>query len=113
MEMLVNNNYVLSSPDKNQLKDLGFRYNKQMSDSDGVFYSMKFPVLEHNDQHTVYGEIAIDMNSGNIRVNAYCVTGRSYPPFYQEYTKIYEPVMKKINRNFKRMLNKIGAKEEE
>lgn len=113
MEKLIYNNYVLDNPDRNQLKDLGFRYNKQMSDSDGDFYSMKFPVLKHNDQQTIYGEIAIDMKSGSIRVNAYCTTGRSYPPFYQEYIKTYEPVMKKINRNFKRMLNKIGAKKKE
>ena len=114
MEMLIWNKYILKNPDKKKLKEQGFRYNKRMSDSDVDFYSIKFPVLQYLKTTTVDGEIVVDTNTGTVRLNAYNHgTKYCYPPFYQEYIKIYEPVMKKINRNFKRMLNKIGAKEEE
>lgn len=111
MEMLVHNNYILKNPDRKKLKEYGFHYNKRMSDSDRDFYSLKFPVLQYSGKTTVNGEIIIDMNLGAVRLNTYNYgTDSCYAPFYQECSKVYEPIIEKINNAFNEMFNKIGIK---
>ena len=111
MEMLVHNNYIFKSPDRKKLKEKGFHYNKRMSDSEGDFYSIKFPVLQYLKTITVDGVIMVDINSGTVRLNAYNHgTKYCYPPFYQECSKVYEPIINTINDSFITMFNKIGIK---
>ena len=111
MEMLIYNKYILKNPDRKKLKELGFHYNKRMSDSDVEFYSVKFPVLQYSGKTTVDGEIIIDMNSGEVRLNTYSYgTDSCYAPFYQKCNKVYEPIIEKINNAFNEMFNKIKIK---
>ena len=113
MEMLAHKCFMLPNPDRKILKKQGFRYNKHISDSDGDFYSRHFPVLQYNNTTTVDGEIIVDMNSGDVRINAYNYgTKEYYPPFYKtECSEVYEPIMKKINNAFLDMFHTIGISE--
>ena len=115
MEMLISKEYVLPYPNKKELKRNGFRHNKLMSDSEGDFYSIRFPVLQYHKTTTVDGEIIIDMNSGSVKINAYNYgTNGCYPPFYKkDCSKVYEPIIKKINKEFNSMFRKIGIKGKE
>lgn len=110
MEMIAHEKYILMNSDRKKLKKNGFHYNKYISDSDCDFYSVKFPVLQYNNSTTVDGEIIVDMNTGEIRVNAYNYGTRNYySPFYKkECSEVYEPIIKKINNAFYNMFNKIG-----
>ena len=110
MEMIAYNNYVLPNPDKIKLKEQGFHYNRSMSDSECDFYSLKFPVLQYLKSTTVEGEIIIDMNSGEIRVNAYNYgTKGCYTPFYRtKCDSVYKTIIQKINKVFKNMFSKVG-----
>ena len=111
MEMLIRNDYILKNPDRKKLKEYGFHYNRDMSDSDGDFYSIRFPVLQYLKSTTVDGEIVVDINSGAVKLNAYSYgTKGCYPPFYQECTEVYKPIIKKINDSFIAMFKKIGIK---
>jgi len=115
MEMLINKEYVLPNPSKKELKKHGFRHNKFMSDSEGDFYSIRFPVLQYHKTTTIDGEIIIDLNSGDIKINAYNYgTNSCYSPFYQNAcSKVYEPVIKKINKEFNKMFSKLGINRKE
>ena len=110
MEMLVNNTYILNAPNKKKLKEFGFRYNKKLSGDDGNYYSLRFPTLRYHNSTTVDGEIIVDMNNGDIRLNAYSYgTNGYYPPFYQnDCSDVYKPIIKKINKAFVNMLEKVG-----
>lgn len=110
MEMLISKEYVLPNPNKNELKNYGLHYNKLMSDSECDFYSIRFPALQYHKTTTVDGEIIINMNSGNVKINAYNYgTDNYYPPFYKkDCSKVYEPIIKKINKGFNTMFRKIG-----
>lgn len=112
MEMLVHYNYIVKNPDRKELREHGFRYNKKMSDSEGEFYSFRFPVLQYAKSTTVEGEIVIDLNSGEVDVNAYSYgTKGYYPPFYQiECGEVYRPIIEKINKAFIQVFKKIGVK---
>ena len=98
MEMLIRNDYILKNPDRKKLKEYGFHYNRDMSDSDGDFYSIRFPVLQYLKSTTVEGEIVVDINSGAVKLNAYSCT------------EVYKPIIKKINDSFIAMFKKIGIK---
>ena len=113
MEMLAHKKFVLPNPDEKFLNKHGFRYNKHISDSEGDFYSIRFPVLKYNKATTVDGEIIIDMNSGNVKINVYNYGVRAYyPPFYKtECSKVYEPIIGKINEAFRNMFRSIGIYE--
>ncbi len=115
MEMLISKEYILPNPNKKELKSNGFRHNKLIGDSEGDFYSIRFPVLQYHKTTTVDGEIIIDLNSGNVKINAYSYgTNGCYPPFYQKNcSKVYEPIIKKINASFHTMFRKIGIKKTE
>ena len=82
-----------------------------MSDYECDFYSIRFPVLEYLKSTTVEGEIIVDMETGYIRINAYNYgTKNCYPPFYQECSKVYKPIIEKIHKAFDVMFSKIGIK---
>lgn len=113
MKMIAHKKYVLQNPNKRELKKHGFRHNKEMSDSEGDFYSLKFPVLQYHNVTTVEGEIVIDLNTGDIRINAYNYGQKEYySPFYcTECSEVYEPIMKKINNQFQVVFHKLGITE--
>ena len=109
MEMLIRNNYIMSKPNKKKLKENGFRYNKQMSDSDCDYYSIRFPCIQYNQNITIEGEIIVNLNSGKIKLNAYdCNKKGCYSPFYLGSNKVYEPIMSKINNVFLTIFSKFG-----
>lgn len=112
MEMLVHDNYILQNPDRKELKEHGFRYNREMSESGEEFYSLRFPVLQYHKSTTVEGEIIIDMDSGNIRVNAYNYGTKScYPPFYNTVcNEVYRVMIEKINKAFSDIFNEVGIR---
>lgn len=113
MEMLIKNNYVLNNVNKRELKKIGFRHHsKYFNDEENVYYSMRFPVLKYLKSTTIEGEIIINSCDGTVKLNAYnSGTDGFYPPFYhEECTKVYKPIMEKINVNFYEMFNKIGIK---
>lgn len=73
-------------------------------------YSIRFPALGCGKNATVTGEIIIDINSGAVKLNAYNGTKTYYPPFYKmECDKVYEPVVKEINKTFIKILDSIGV----
>lgn len=100
MEMLISKEYVLPNPNKNELKNYGLHYNKLMSDSECDFYSIRFPALQYHKTTTVDGEIIINMNSGNVKINAYNYgTDNYYPHFIKKIVvKYMSQLLKKLIR---------------
>ena len=109
MEMLIRNNYIMSKPNKKKLKENGFRYNKQMSDSDCDYYSIRFPCIQYNQNTTIEGEIIVNLDTGKIKLNTYDYNKKGcYSPFYLESNKIYDPIMSRINNVFLSMFSKFS-----
>ena len=109
MKMLAHEKYILKNPNKKKLKELGFKYSKDMSDADNDSYYIKFPILKYINTPTIEGEIIIDINSGCVRLNTYKYgTKNCYSPFYQEYSEVNKLILKDINKAFKNMFSKIG-----
>lgn len=105
MEMLINQTYTLEHVDRKHLKEQGFRYNKLISDAEGDFYSLKFPISKWQ----IDGEIVVDLCTGDIKLNVYrSGTKNFYPPFYQETCgKVYEMAIRDINDVFYKKLSRL------
>lgn len=105
MEMLINNRYKLYNIDKQRLKNLGCRYNKNLSDSEEEFYTYRFQT-----DSNITGEISISLLNGDVRINAF--NGKSsYAPFYdKDCIPAYETMIKEINDKFRYSFRKLGIK---
>lgn len=99
IEYIANNTYVMNELNKNKLYDYGFRYSKIHSEENYTVYKHTFPVYKHNNRTTLYGEILVSIESGEIVINVYDNTGTPYAPFYHiEYGK-YDELQKVMSDN--------------
>lgn len=112
MEMLIMNTYKMRNPTKEKLLNFGFTHNSSLSDSESgtEFYTLFFPVLKYNKKATVLGEIDVELNTGEVFVNAIKANTRTaYHQFYNsECQEGYSYIIEKINKAFNDMFDKLS-----
>lgn len=92
------------------LKNLGFHYNKEISDNDNKYYSIRFPVVKYNTHTSIEGEITVDVTSGAILINVYDLKGNHYAPFYNCEYGNFDDILQMINKNIEKQLRKYKIK---
>lgn len=92
------------------LKTLGFSYNKNDSDNESKFYSIRFPVVKYNTHSSIEGEITVDTTSGNISINVYDLKGNHYIPFYNHEYGNFDDILEIIYKNINKQLRKYKIK---
>lgn len=99
---------MMENPDRDKLQTYGFRYSKEYSENNVVIYRHTFPVIKYNKDITLYGEILILMESGQVRVNVYGNSGTPYPPFYCDKFGVYDELKKRMNNRILDEIHKIS-----
>ena len=82
MVSVINNIYKLSNTSEENLKNLGFHYDRGTSNRDVINYSYKFPVYKYEGKILLNCEITIEINTKIVSVNVYQQNGKTYSPFY-------------------------------
>jgi hypothetical protein len=108
MEQLIKNTYKLLNPDISKLKELGFRYDNKISNQEHPVYYYRFPVHKYKKYTVLECELLVDTSNGNIDLNLYDEKNNIYYPFYYNDYGDYSPLLKLVNKNIKKQLNKIG-----
>lgn len=112
MEMIITNIYKMENPTRENLIKNYFVYNDSLSDSESgaEFYTTTFSALRHNNKTTILGEIDVELNTGEVFVNALIAnTKTAYHPFYaSDYQKTYLCIIEKINKAFNDMFDKLS-----
>ena len=100
--------YIISTT-KDKLRNIGFHYNKEMSEEGSDIYSMRFPVARYKKLTTLEGEISIELQTGRVITNVYnCGINDIYSPYYyREYGK--NILIKSIEHKISFQLKKIGV----
>lgn len=111
MEKIIDNTYISKNHNKNKLKEIGFYYDKDLSNIDSQYYSFKFPVYKYNGKPLLDCIISIDSENGYTIVNVYKSNTKTiYPPFYQKVYGDYDSVLRMINNKIIEKLKELGIK---
>lgn len=96
------------------LRDNGFRYNKDYSDSEYEVFSKRFPLHKYKQTTTLEGEMAIEVGSGAVAVCVvYPGTHNLYPFYYNEkYGNRNSKLLVEINNKIRDQFKKLGIKTE-
>lgn len=110
MVKLPNNLYKIKSYSKEDLKSLGFYYNKEKNTDENTYayYSYRFPVLKYNDRITMDAEITIDADTGDIEFDVFDLKGNHYLPFYNCEYGNFNDILAIINKNIMKKLKELG-----
>ena len=84
-----------------------FRANRNI---DGVTYTHRFPVIEHNNRTSLEGRIAILVDTGEVSIDVCNLNGSFYAPYYNNTYGDFAPVLSKINNRINQELKKLGIK---
>lgn len=96
--------YTLDLSHKEQ-KEIGFRYDAKLDE-----YIYEFPVYLYKGKPSIVCKLGINDDTKEIFYNICDTMGRVYHSYYvRDYGK--SKVVSIIDRNLKRQLNKLGAKE--
>lgn len=110
MECIKSNTYKMKNHYVKTLKEFGFYYNREISDSENKYYSIRFPVLKYNKYTSVVGEINVNSADGKIIINVYDPKGKPYVPFYNNEYGNFNDILSIINKNIIRYLKKYKIK---
>lgn len=108
MSNALQNTYTMENPDRDKLREYGFRYSKKYSENNAVIYRYTFPVIKYNKYITLYGEFLVFMESGQMRVNVCCNDGSPYLPFYCDQFGVYDDLRVWINNKVISEIHKIS-----
>ena len=88
-----------------QQKEIGFKYDPKLDE-----YVYEFPVYLYKGKPNIVCKLGIKENNNEVWYNVCGIEGRTYSAYYvRGYGK--NAVVTIIDRNIKRQLNKLGAKE--
>lgn len=107
---ITNNSYEMKDYTIKNLKNLGFYYNKKVSDNEKKCYSIRFPVVKYNTYASIEGEFTVDIDNGCVCINVYDLKGNYYAPFYNHEYGNYNDILKIINKNIDKQLKKYKIK---
>lgn len=96
--------YTLDLSHKEQ-KELGFRYDSKLDE-----YMYEFPVYLYKGRPNIVCKLGINEDNNEVWYQVCDTEGRTYSAYYnRKYGK--SKVIPTIDRNIKKQLNKLGAKE--
>lgn len=110
MKLIKANTYKMKDFSIKTLKEIGFYYNKEISDNDNKYYSIRFPVLKYNDYTSIEGEITVCTTNGNVIINVYDLKGKPYIPFYNNEYGNFNDILFVINKCIIKYLKKYKIK---
>lgn len=88
-----------------QQKELGFRYDSKLNE-----YVYEFPVYLYKGRPNIVCKLGINEDNNEVWYQVCDTEGRTYSAYYnRKYGK--SKVIPVIDRNIKKQLNKLGAKE--
>lgn len=104
---MIQEKYRLKKPKYNKLQQLGYRKCPSCLDA----MSNRFPVYKYRKMATLFGEVIVDMNTGNISINCLQNSGEYYHPYYDLTYGAYGPYQDQIHVLIRNELSRIGAVE--
>lgn len=102
--------YKMKDYSINNLKNIGFHFNKKLSDNENKYYSIRFPAVKYNYNTSIEGEITVNIEDGTIFINVYDLKGNYYSPFYDHYYGNFDDILKIIDKNIDKQLRKFKIK---
>ena len=111
MLSVINNTYKLSNTSEENLKKLGFRYDKSTSDNDTTNYIYKFSVYKYQSKSLLDCELLVNTNTKIVTTNVYEQSGSIYRPFYYTEFGGHDPILDIINNNILNEFKKLHIKQ--
>ena len=109
MSKIIESTFKIKNPTKDNLLNLGFRYNKYSET-----YAYHFPVMKYKTVTTLRGCITLQEGESKIKIDVYRTDGEDYySPFYGVTYGNYETILKKINKSILREFKKLNIYEVE
>ena len=111
MVSIINNTYKLSNTSEENLKKLGFHYDRNTSDNNTTNYIYKFSVYKYEGKSLLDCELLINVDSKIVTTNVYEQSGSIYRPFYYTDFGRKDTIVDIINGNVKKEMRKLGIKQ--
>lgn len=111
MVSVVNNTYKLSNTSEENLKKLGFRYDRTTSDNETTNYIYRFSVYKYQSKTLLDCEISVNTDTKLLNINVYQQDGNIYRPFYYSEFGGYDPILDIINNNILNEFKKLHIKQ--
>ena len=111
MVSIINNTYKLSNTSEENLKKLGFRYDRNTSDNNTTNYIYKFSVYKYEGKSLLDCELLINVDSKIVTTNVYEQSGSIYRPFYYTEFGGHDIILDIINNNILNEFKKLHIKQ--
>lgn len=101
----------MSNTSEDNLKKLGFRYDKLTSNNEYTNYIYRFPVYKYNSKTLLECKLTLNINTKIITVDVYQESGLIYRQFYHSEYGSKEPIIEIINNNILKEFKKLHIKQ--
>lgn len=111
MVSVINNTYKLSNTSEENLKKLGFRYDRNTSDTTTTNYIYRFSVYKYEGKSLLNCELIVDTHTKIVSINVYNQSGNIYRPFYYTEFGNHDHIIDIINNNILNEFKKLKIKQ--
>lgn len=111
MVSVINNTYKLSNTSDENLKKLGFRYDRNTSDTATTNYIYRFSVYKYEGKSLLDCELLVNIDTKIVSVNVYQQNGKIYPSFYCTEFNGNDSLIKEINNKILNEFKKLHIKQ--
>lgn len=110
MVSVINNTYKLSNTSEENLKKLGFRYDRNTSDNTTTNYIYRFSVYKYVGKSLLDCELLVNVDTKIVSINVY-QQGKIYPQFYCTEYSGNDALIKEINNKILNEFKKLKIKQ--
>ena len=97
--------YKMKDYSINNLKNIGYHFNKKLSDNENKYYSIRFPAVKYNYNTSIEGEITVNIEDGTIDEEVIVQAG--YTKFQSSKMRILDLVSREQLEQFQNEANLI------